>query len=89
MRKKQVWLRPHFPQIGLPTCRRDQAGQVFDVLLEILVLFLGTAFAAGLVDCIAGGGGLIAAAGRVTALATNKRQALPDAGQHRQHWRSG
>jgi uncharacterized membrane protein YfcA len=60
---------------------------VFEVSTEILILLLGAAFAAGFVDAIAGGGGLItvpvlllSGANPVTALATNKVQGLFGAG---------
>jgi uncharacterized protein len=60
---------------------------MFDVSLDILALLIGAAFAAGFVDSIAGGGGLItvpvlllAGADPVTALATNKLQGLFGAG---------
>lgn len=56
---------------------------MFEVSAEILILLLGAAFAAGFVDAIAGGGGLItvpvlllSGANPVTALATNKVQGL-------------
>lgn len=59
----------------------------FEVAWQVLVLLLGAAFAAGFVDSIAGGGGLvtvpvllIAGADPVTALATNKLQGLFGAG---------
>ena len=60
---------------------------MFEVSTEILLLLLGAAFAAGFVDAIAGGGGLItvpvlllSGANPVTALATNKIQGLFGAG---------
>ena len=60
---------------------------MFEVSTEILLLLLGAAFAAGFVDAIAGGGGLItvpvlllSGASPVTALATNKIQAIMGAG---------
>lgn len=60
---------------------------MFEVSAEILILLLGAAFAAGFVDAIAGGGGLItvpvlllSGANPVTALATNKVQGLFGAG---------
>ena len=60
---------------------------MFEVSAEILILLLGAAFAAGFVDAIAGGGGLItvpvlllSGASPVTALATNKVQAIFGAG---------
>lgn len=60
---------------------------MFDLSAEVLILLLGAAFAAGFVDSIAGGGGLItvpalllAGLPPVTALATNKVQGLFGAG---------
>ncbi len=60
---------------------------MFEVSGEVLALLLAAAFAAGFVDSIAGGGGLItvpvlllAGADPVTALATNKLQGLFGAG---------
>lgn len=60
---------------------------MFEVSTELLILLLGVAFAAGFFDAIAGGGGLITVpvlllcgANPVTALATNKVQALFGAG---------
>ena len=60
---------------------------MLDVTFEILALLVVAAFAAGFVDAIAGGGGLItvpmlllAGADPVTALATNKLQGLFGAG---------
>lgn len=60
---------------------------MFTVSYDVLALLIGAAFAAGFVDSIAGGGGLItvpllilAGADPVTALATNKLQGLFGAG---------
>lgn len=60
---------------------------MFEVAPDLLIFLIGAAFAAGFVDSIAGGGGLItlpalmlAGAPPVTALATNKVQGLFGAG---------
>lgn len=64
-------------------CGRQGGAGVFEVTAEVLILLMAAAFAAGFVDSIAGGGGLItvpalllAGAPPVTALATNKVQGL-------------
>ena len=56
---------------------------MFEVSIEVLALLLAAGFAAGFIDAVAGGGGLItvpvlliAGANPVTALATNKVQGL-------------
>lgn len=56
---------------------------MFEVSLEVLALLLALGFAAGFIDAVAGGGGLItvpvlllAGANPITALATNKIQGL-------------
>ena len=56
---------------------------MFEVTFEVLLLLMAAGFAAGFIDAVAGGGGLItvpvlliAGANPVTALATNKIQGL-------------
>lgn len=69
---------------------------MFEVSFDLLVLLIAAAFAAGFIDAIAGGGGLVtvpalllAGADPVTALATNKVQGLFGAGSAALSYASG